>query len=134
MVTADGYRVVGVNEIPQNTREISINRNGEVLAYVEDRPEPENKGKVEMAVFVNPSGLEALGDNLFRDTPASGPPQQGNPGMPGFGTLRQRFLETSNVNVVQEITDLISAQRAYEMNSKVVETGDQMAASVTNMR
>ncbi|WP_207477354.1 flagellar basal-body rod protein FlgG [Arenibaculum pallidiluteum] len=134
LVTADGYKVMGVTEFPENTREVAINRNGEVLAYVADNATAESKGRIEMSVFVNPAGLEALGDNLFRETPASGAPTTGNAGSPGFGTIRQRYLETSNVNVVQEITDLIAAQRAYEMNSKVVEAGDQMAATANQIR
>lgn len=134
IVTADGYTVSSGITVPQNTREVSINRSGQVLAYVDGQARPREVGRIEMAVFVNDSGLEAMGDTLFRSTPASGEPQDGFPGDPGFGGLRQKYLESSNVNVVQEITDLIAAQRAYEMNAKVVEAGDQMAGTVTNMR
>lgn len=134
VVTADGYTVSSGITIPQNTKEVTINRSGEVLAHIDGQTRPTTAGRIEMAVFVNESGLEALGDNLYRSTPASGEAQDGFPGDPGFGALRQKYLESSNVNVVQEITDLISAQRAYEMNSKVVEAGDQMASTVNNMR
>jgi flagellar basal-body rod protein FlgG len=134
LVTADGYTIAPGINMPQNTREVTINRSGEVLAYVEGEAQPQNVGQITLTVFVNDAGLEALGDNLYRETPASGQPQDGIAGQAGFGTIRQRYLESSNVNVVQEITDLISAQRAYEMNSKVVEAGDQMASTVSNMR
>jgi flagellar basal-body rod protein FlgG len=134
LVTVDGYAIAPGIVVPENTREITINRSGEILAYVQGDAEPQNLGQLTLSVFVNEAGLEAIGDNLFRETPASGQPQDGIPGQAGFGTIRQRYLESSNVNVVQEITDLISAQRAYEMNSKVVETGDEMSATITNMR
>ncbi|HEV7372719.1 flagellar basal-body rod protein FlgG [Arenibaculum sp.] len=134
LVTADGYTVAPGITVPENTREIAINRSGEILAYVQGDTDPQNLGQLTLSVFVNEAGLEAIGDNLFRDTPASGEPQDGIAGQAGFGSIRQRYLESSNVNVVQEITDLISAQRAYEMNSKVVETGDEMSATITNMR
>ncbi|PWC37819.1 flagellar basal-body rod protein FlgG [Azospirillum sp. TSO35-2] len=134
IVTADGFPVAPGITVPQGTREVVINRSGEVLAYVDGKTQPVNQGQLAMTVFVNESGLEALGDNLFRATPASGEPQDGLAGQAGFGTIRQKYLESSNVNVVQEITELISAQRAYEMNAKVIEAGDQMASTMTNMR
>ncbi|WP_395452218.1 flagellar basal-body rod protein FlgG (plasmid) [Azospirillum melinis] len=134
IVTADGFTVAPGITVPQGTREVVINRSGEVLAYVDGKAQPVNQGQLAMTVFVNDSGLEALGDNLFRATPASGEPQEGLAGQAGFGTIRQKYLESSNVNVVQEVTELISAQRAYEMNAKVIEAGDQMASTMTNMR
>jgi len=134
IVTSDGFTVAPGITMPQGTREVVINRSGEVLAYVDGQTQPVNQGQLAMTVFVNESGLEALGDNLFRATPASGEAQDGLAGQAGFGTIRQKYLESSNVNVVQEITELISAQRAYEMNAKVVEAGDQMASTLTNMR
>ncbi|WP_372395958.1 flagellar basal-body rod protein FlgG [Azospirillum sp. HJ39] len=134
IVTADGFAIAPGITVPQGTREVVINRSGEVLAYVDGQTQPVNQGQLAMTVFVNDSGLEALGDNLFRATPASGEPQDGLAGQAGFGTIRQKYLESSNVNVVQEITELISAQRAYEMNAKVIEAGDQMASTMTNMR
>jgi flagellar basal-body rod protein FlgG len=87
-----------------------------------------------MAIFPNEAGLEARGDNLFMETPASGAAKEGTPGSTGYGTLLQGFLETSNVNVVAEVTNLISAQRAYEMNSKVIQTSDEMMSSINQMK
>jgi flagellar basal-body rod protein FlgG len=91
-------------------------------------------GQFQLAAFPNEGGLEQLGGNLLRETPASGSPTTGNPGSTGFGTLQQGFVETSNVNVVSEITNLITAQRAYEMNSKVISTVDQMSATLAQMQ
>ncbi|PWC42571.1 flagellar basal-body rod protein FlgG [Azospirillum sp. TSO22-1] len=134
LVTADGYTVGPGITVPPGTREVVINRSGEILAYAENQTKPSKPGQLAMTVFVNESGLEALGDNLFRTTPASGEPQDGFAGQAGFGAIRQKYLESSNVNVVQEITELISAQRAYEMNAKVIEAGDNMAGTLSNMR
>ncbi|WP_119680921.1 flagellar basal-body rod protein FlgG [Indioceanicola profundi] len=134
IVTVDGYQVSPGITVPENTREVMINRNGEVLAYLNGQTEPENVGQFEMAMFVNEAGLEAIGYNLFRETPASGIPLLGMPGQLGFAGVRQGYLEAANVNIVQEITNLISAQRAYEMNSRVVEAGDQMLNTVAQMR
>ncbi|MFC7335267.1 flagellar basal-body rod protein FlgG [Rhodocista pekingensis] len=134
IVTVDGYTVSPNITVPDNTRKVAINRNGEVLAFIDGQTEPENVGQFEVATFVNEAGLEAMGDNLFRETPASGIPILGIPGQLGYGGIRQGYVEAANVNIVQEITSLISAQRAYEMNSRVVEAGDQMLNTVTQMR
>ena len=134
IVTVDGYEIQPGIAIPQNTVDIQINQNGEVMAYVENQMEPDVVGQLNIATFVNDAGLEAIGNNLYRETPASGPPEEGVPGDMGFGLVRQGWVEASNVNVVQEITSLISAQRAYEMNSKALETADQMAGTVSNLR
>jgi len=134
IVTVDGYEIQPGIAIPQNTVDIQINQNGEVMAYVENQLEPDVVGQLNIATFVNDAGLEAIGNNLYRETPASGPPEEGVPGDMGFGLVRQGWVEASNVNVVQEITSLISAQRAYEMNSKALETADQMAGTVSNLR
>jgi flagellar basal-body rod protein FlgG len=134
LVTADGYDLQPGINIPENATDVVINQSGEVLATIDGEPEPLNLGQLLIATFVNEAGLEAIGDSMFKETVASGPPTIGIAGEPGFGTLRQKYLESSNVNIVQEITDLISAQRAYEMNSKVVETADQMSSTVTQMR
>ena len=95
---------------------------------------PSNVGQLQLAIFSNEAGLLAIGDNLFLETPASGTPTTGNPGSPGIGTIQQGFLETSNVNVVEEITNLITAQRAYEMNSRVIKAADEMLSSTANLR
>ena len=134
LVTSDGFSLNPQITIPQQTVDITINAAGEVLAKLDGQIQPQNVGRIQLAVFPNEAGLEALGDNLFRSTPASGDAQTGNPGDPGYGRLLQGSLETSNVNMVAEITNLITAQRAYEMNSKVIRTTDEMMTTVTQMR
>lgn len=133
IVTADGYTLLPAITIP-NATEVTINESGQVLAKLPGQTSPTNVGQIELALFANDGGLRALGDNLFEETPASGAPTTGTPGSNGFGTLLQGFLESANVNAVSEITNLIAAQRAYELNSKVIETSDQMLGSITNMR
>jgi flagellar basal-body rod protein FlgG len=134
IVSADGYQVVPGIVIPQNTVDITVNANGEVLAKLDGQVEPQNVGQIQLATFPNTAGLEAIGDNLLLETPASGQAITGNPGAPGFGRVTQGALETSNVNIVSEITQLITAQRAYEMNSRVISTTDQMMQSVSQLR
>lgn len=134
IVTADGFELSPGIVVPENTREITINRDGEVQVFVDAEVEPQNLGRLSMATFVNEAGLEALGDSLFRPTTASGDPIDGFPGDPGFATVRQGYIEGSNVDSVTEITSLITAQRAYEMNSKVIETADRMGQTVSQMR
>lgn len=134
IVTTDGHEVSPGITVPENTRDVMINSNGEVLAYIEGQTEPQNVGQFDIAMFVNEAGLESVGSNLYLETPASGVPILGLPGQPGFGTVRQGYVESSNVNIVQEITNLISAQRAYEMNSRTVEAGDQMLNTLVQMR
>lgn len=134
IVTADGYQVQPGIVIPQNTIDITINPNGEVLAKIDGQIEPQNVGQIQLATFPNTTGLEAIGDNLLLETPASGQATAGNPGAPGFGRIMQGAVETSNVNIVAEITQLITAQRAYEMNSRVISTTDQMLQSVSQLR
>jgi len=133
IVTADGYTLLPAITVP-NATEIAINESGQVMAKLPGQTSPTNVGQIELALFANDGGLRALGDNLFEETPASGSPTTGTPGTSGFGTLLQGFLESANVNAVAEITNLIAAQRAYELNSKVIETSDQMLGSITNMR
>jgi flagellar basal-body rod protein FlgG len=132
IVTADGLIVQPGITLPTDTTAISVNASGQVLATVPSQAQPQNVGTLELANFANEAGLENLGDNLLRETAASGAPQQGVPGSTGFGKLLQGFLETSNVNVVSEITNLITAQRAYEMNSKVIQASDEMSRTVSN--
>lgn len=134
IVTADGFTVEPGITIPQNAVDIAINASGEVLVSLDGQTAPQNVGQLNLANFVNEAGLLAIGENLMLETPASGTAITGTPGSPGFGTMQQGFLETSNVNVVDEITNLISAQRAYEMNSKVIETADQMMSTLGNIR
>jgi flagellar basal-body rod protein FlgG len=133
IVTQDGYKVMPGITVPANAISITINASGEVLAKLPSQQTPQNVGQIELALFLNESGLEALGDNLFLETPASGTATTDVPGAEGYGTLLQGFLEQSNVNAVSEITALIHAQRAYEMNSKVIQTTDQMMATANNV-
>lgn len=134
IVTADGYQVNPAITVPAEAIDVSINPSGEVLVKVDGSVTQTNVGQLQLANFPNAAGLEAIGDNLFLETPASGGAVQGNPGSPGFGRVVQGALETSNVNIVQEITTLITAQRAYEMNSKVIKTTDEMMQTVGQLR
>jgi flagellar basal-body rod protein FlgG len=134
IVTADGFVVQPGITLPQNTLGVTINPSGQVLAQVAGQTTPQTVGQLQLANFANEAGLEALGSNLFVETPASGSPVTGNPGAVGFGTLNQGLLETSNVDVVSEITNLITAQRAYEMNSKVIQTSDQMMSTLNQIQ
>jgi flagellar basal-body rod protein FlgG len=134
LVTPDGYVVQPGITVPQNAVSVSINSSGQVQAKVAGQVAPQVVGQLDLANFYNEAGLEAQGNNLFLETPASGAPVIGVPGSTGFGTVLQGFVETSNVNAVSEITSLITAQRAYEMNSKVISASDEMMQATTNMR
>ncbi len=134
IVTADGYPVSGGITIPANASSITISTNGQVQASVAGQVAPQTVGTLQLAVFPNEAGLDAQGDNLFLQSGASGTPTTGAPGSAGVGTVLQGFVEGSNVNVVTEISNLITAQRAYEMNSKVITTSDQMLSTLTNLR
>lgn len=134
IVTSDGYPVVPDITIPQDTRSISINAEGEVYAFFRDQIEPQLLGQFNLSGFTNAKGLEAIGSNLFLETPASGPSVSTTPGQDGLGVLRQGYLEDSSVDPVQEITDLIKAQRGYELNSKVISAADQMMGSMVQIR
>ncbi len=134
IVTSDGYVVQPGITIPSNATNVAINSAGQVQVTLDGQTAPQTVGTLQLAAFPNDAGLDAQGDNLFLQSAASGNPVTGTPGAPGFGTVQQGFIETSNVNVVTEITDLITAQRAYEMNSKVITTADQMLSTLTNLR
>ncbi len=134
LVTHDGYTVQPGISIPSNAVDVTINSSGEVLVKIQGQVALSNVGQVQLANFPNPAGLEAEGGNLFTETPASGSATTSNPGDTGYGSLLQGFLETSNVNAVEEISNLISAQRAYEMNSKVIQTSDDMMGTLTQIR
>lgn len=126
IVTMDGFVVQPAIAVPENATDISINASGQVEAKVDGQVDPINLGQFEIATFINPPGLQAIGDNMFLETPASGDPILGIAGEDGFGSILQGYLENSNVNPVSEITQLIVAQRAYEMNSKVITASDEM--------
>lgn len=134
IVTSDGYPVVPDIAIPRDARSISINAEGEVYAYFNDRVQAEFIGQFSIAGFSNPKGLEAIGANLFVESPASGPAAVSVPGQDGMGTLRQGYLEDSSVDAVKEVTDLIQAQRGYELNSKVISAADQMLGATVQIR
>jgi len=126
LVTNSGHRVLGGVTIPADARSVTIGTNGLVELVVGSNPRPQPAGTIELASFVNPAGLEPRGQNLFTETEASGNPTTGNPGSEGLGPVLQGYLESSNVNVVQELVNMIQTQRAYEMNSKAIQTSDQM--------
>jgi len=134
IVTHDGYPLADGITIPANAIDVSISASGLVEAKIENQTALTQVGQIQLATFQNEAGLEAIGDNLFIETPSSGAATTGNAGAVGFGKILQGFLETSNVNAVEEISNLISAQRAYEMNSKVIQTSDEMMGSLSNLR
>ncbi|MGE3067437.1 MAG: flagellar basal-body rod protein FlgG [Hyphomicrobiaceae bacterium] len=130
VVTADGYLIQPQITVPQNASDFIVNETGQVFIRVGDAGDLQQIGQLTLANFTNEVGLEPLGGNLYRETLASGPPVVGTPGDPSFATIQQGYLENSNVDPVKEITELISAQRAYEMNSKVIQAADDMFATV----
>ncbi len=134
VVTSDGHPVVPDITIPSDARSLSISADGEVYAYFNDRVEPELLGQLTLAAFPNEKGLEAIGSNLFLETAASGTPLVSVPGTDGLGTLRQGYLEESSVDAVKELTELIEAQRGYELNAKVITAADQMLGATTQIR
>lgn len=134
VVTADGHALVPDITIPDDARSLSISADGEIYAYFNDRTEPELLGQITLASFSNAKGLEAIGSNLFLESSASGPALVATPGTDGLGTLRQGYLENSSVDPVREVTELIAAQRGYELNSKVITAADQMLAATVQVR
>lgn len=133
MVTSDGYPLQPEIVIPDDARQITISENGVVSALLGDETETTELGNIELVTFVNNGGLLAVGRNLFRETEASGVAVVGTPGTDGYGLLLQGFIENSNVNVVEELAQLITSQRAFEINSRVVSTSDEMMQTVTNL-
>ncbi len=134
IVTSDGHPVAPDIAIPADAQSISINAEGEVYAYFRDQVQPQLLGQFSMATFTNVKGLEAIGSNLFTESAASGPALIGDPGTDGLGTFRQGYLENSSVDAVRQITQLIEAQRGYELNSKVITAADQMLGATTQIR
>ncbi len=131
LVTSNGYLLQPGIAIPENALSISIGVDGVVSVLVAGNAQPTQVGALQLADFVNPAGLEPVGENLFLETAASGAPQAGTPGQQGLGTVLQGSVESSNVNAVEELVNLIETQRAYEMNSKAISTTDQMLQYVT---
>jgi flagellar basal-body rod protein FlgG len=134
LVTMDGYEVIPAIIIPRETIEVTVNATGQVYAKVDGEKTPRLLAQLTLANFANEAGLEPLGGNLYRETTASGVPVTGAAGDIGFGQIQQKYLEASNVDPVKEITDLITAQRSYEMNSKVITAADEMAATISKGR
>lgn len=131
IVTAEGYPLEPGINVPQDAQSLTIAADGTVSAMLAGDTAVSQLGNLQLADFVNPAGLQAVGGNLFRETPASGAPLTGDPASNGLGGLLQGNLENSNVNVVEEMVNMVSTQRAYEMNSRVVSTADQMLQFVT---
>lgn len=134
LVTQEGYQVEPSITVPANARQITINASGEVQVSIDGQTAPQSVGTLQLATFVNKAGLEAIGDNLFLETPASGTPTTSTPNSNGAGSILQNFLESSNVNAVSEISDLIAAQRAYEMNARVISAADEMMSTTSQLR
>lgn len=134
IVTSDGYPVVPGITIPSDARGLTISPSGEVWADFADRVDPELIGQLTISSFPNEKGLEAIGSNLFLESPASGAAFSGVPGVDGLGILRHGYLEGSSVDAVREVTELIKAQRGYELNAKVITAADQMLAATTQVR
>lgn len=131
LVTMDGYLLDPNITVPQGTVQVTVNQTGQVFAKLDTEVNPRQIGQLNLANFANEAGLEPLGSNLYRETTASGAPVVGLPGDAGYGKINQQYIEASNVDPVKEITELISAQRAYEMNAKVIQASDEMAQTVS---
>jgi flagellar basal-body rod protein FlgG len=134
IVTSTGYRIQPGFNVPANAKQINVNAQGLVQATVDGQVAPVDLGRLQLASFPNDAGLQALGGNVYIETPASGAVVLGLAGEPGYGTIQQGFLEASNVDVVSELTTLITAQRAYEMNSKVIQASDEMLKVMNQIR
>jgi len=133
MVTASGYPVSPAITIPADTVSLTISRDGVVSVKQAGNVQPTEIGSIQLAGFINPGGLQSMGENLYYETVASGAPTPNVPGTNGTGLLYQNFVETSNVNAAEELVTMIQTQRAYEMNSKVISTSDQMLAKLSNL-
>lgn len=131
LVTAEGYLIEPAITLPDDVQSFTVGVDGTVEVVVAGDATPTQIGTLEIADFVNPQGLQAIGQNLFLETAASGAPQVAQPGEEGLGILRQGMLEASNVNAVEELVNMITTQRAYEINSKVISTADEMLSFVT---
>lgn len=134
MVSTEGYAFVPDITFPQETKRVTINQDGEIYAHFDDVAQPTLLGRITLVEFVNDKGLDPIGRNLFKETLASGPPISGEANLEGRGRILQGYLEESSVDPVREITELIEAQRGYELNSKVVSAADQMMGAVTQIR
>jgi fagellar hook-basal body proteins len=131
LVTSNGYLLQPPVTIPPNAQSITIGSDGTVSVVLPGQAQPQQVGTVQLANFINPTGLQSIGDNLYLQTGSSGAPQTGQPTLNGLGSVQQGYLESSNVNVVSELVDMIATQRAYEINSKAVSTSDSMLGYLT---
>lgn len=134
IVNAQGYTLEPSVSVPADAISITINESGEVFVKLEGQASLSNVGQIQIARFPNRAGLEAVGNNLLLETEASGTPVLGTPAASGYGLIRQEFIESSNVDPVQEVTALIQAQRAYEMNSKIIKAGDEMLSTINQIK
>jgi flagellar basal-body rod protein FlgG len=134
LVTADGYLAQPTITIPQNSTNVTVSQQGQVQVTTPGNPTPTVVGQIQIVTFLNDAGLDAQGNDLYLESAASGPATAANPGAPGYGVVMQGYTEASNVDPVSEITNLIVAQRAYEMNSKVITTADQMLSTANNTK
>jgi flagellar basal-body rod protein FlgG len=133
LVTSAGYTVQSGITIPAAARSVTVAKDGTVSVTLQGQPQPQSVGQLQIATFVNPGGLDPLGGNLFAESASSGTANAGAPGTNGLGSLRQGFVEGSNVNVVEELVSMIATQRAYEMNSKSIQTSDQMLQKLSQL-
>ena len=133
LVTSSGYLVLPGIIVPEDASTITIGTDGTVSVNTGNQAQPQQIGQIQLATFINPAGLQAFGENLFLETGASGAPNVDTPGNNGFGTLKQLYLESSNVNVAEELVNMIQAQRAYELNSKAITVSDQMLQRLTQL-
>lgn len=133
LVNSAGYTVQPGITIPAAARSVTVAKDGTVAITLQGQPQPQTVGQLQIATFVNPGGLDPMGGNLFAESASSGTPSAGAPGSNGIGALRQGFVEGSNVNVVEELVSMIATQRAYEMNSKSIQTSDQMLQKLSQM-
>lgn len=133
LVNSSGYPIQPTITVPADAQTLTIGKDGTVSVTVQGQAEPQQLGQITLASFVNNSGLESIGENLYRETQASGIPSESAPGTNGVGTLNQGYTETSNVNVAEELVNMIQAQRAYEINSKAVTTSDQMLQRLSQL-
>lgn len=134
IVKSSGFLLTPSLSVPEDARAINVAGNGTVSALLSAEADPQELGQIELVRFVNPAGLEAIGHNLYRETVASGPPIPARPGEEGVGTITNGFLEMSNVNVIEEMIGMITAQRAYEINTKAIQTAEEMLESITNLK
>ncbi|MBV1777111.1 flagellar basal-body rod protein FlgG [Burkholderiaceae bacterium DAT-1] len=133
VVTASGYLLNPAISLPPNVTKVTIGTDGTVSVNLPGQTNPTQVGQIQLANFINPAGLASIGNNLFQETTASGTPQVGTPGQTGLGNINQSYVEASNVNITEELVNMIQAQRAYEMNSKSIQTVDQMLQRLTQL-